>query len=135
MEIDYNEENIFFILTSNSWDSRKGQKMVFLKNRYYVYDDEHLLLDGGIVSYDQDSKTMKIRNEDLRGEICLSLKDKNILHLKGWVLSKSAGHIIIDTLLYKYDKKLRAPLSRVARVERYLRPNEIYENLLNEKAT
>ena len=80
MEIDYNEENLFFILTSNSWDSRKGQKMVFLKNRYYVYDDEHLLLDGGIVSYDQDSKTMKIRNEDLRGEICLSLKDKNILH-------------------------------------------------------
>jgi len=126
--MNFDNTKLFDILTSGPWDNGTGRKMLFLKRRYYVFDDDHTLLDGGVIHYNKTLEKIFIRNEDLRGEVFLSLEGKN-LHLQGAVYSKLAGQINIDNILSPYEKKLQAPLSRVAKVERYLRPKDIYEIL------
>ena len=123
---------LFTLLTSSSWDDGCGKKMLFLKRRYYVFDNEHTLIDGGVIRYNETLDKIFIRNEDIRGEVFVTLKDEQ-LHLKGSVQSILAGTIIIDTHLISYDKKLEAPLSRVAKVENYFTPPDIYLMLMNEK--
>ena len=130
MNSDLNEQDLFEILISHPWDSGTGRKMLFLKRRYYVFDEKHQLLDGGVIHYNRTLEKIFIRNEDLRGEVFLSLAAEDTLHLQGAVFSKMAGQINIDNLLHKYDKGLQAPLSRVAKVERYLTSSDIYKILL-----
>ena len=123
-------EHILEILTSSPWDGGEGRKMLFLNKRYYVFNNEHLLIDGGVIQYNETLDKIFIRNEDLRGEIFVTMKDENV-HLKGTVFSKLAGVIHIHTLLKKYDKELPAPLSRVADVEKYLTTTDIYNILIS----
>lgn len=132
MNYDLHEKDLFELLTSHPWDNGIGKKMLFLKRRYYVFDDEHQLIDGGVINYNKTLEKIFIRNEDLKGEVFLSLAAEDTLHLHGAVFSKLAGQIIIDNLLHKYEKDLQAPLSRVAKVEKYLTSNDIYKTLLSQ---
>lgn len=104
--------------------------MLFLQRRYYVFDDDHKLLDGGVIRYNPTLEKIFIRNEDLRGEVFLSLEGEGKIRLQGYVYSKLAGQINIDNLLTPYEHHLKAPLSRVAKFEKYLTPTHIYEILL-----
>jgi len=131
--MDTQQKDLFNVLTSHSWDNGTGRKMLFLKHRYYVFDDEHKLLDGGVIRYNKMLEKIFIRNEDLRGEVFLSLEDEKNIHLQGAVYSKLSGQINIDNVLTEYKHELKAPLSRVAKVERYLTPTHIYEILLARK--
>ncbi|PHR54707.1 MAG: hypothetical protein COA44_12525 [Arcobacter sp.] len=132
MNFEKDAQNLFDILISHPWDSGSGRKMLFLKHRYYVFDEEHKLLDGGVIRYNKTLEKIFIRNEDLRGEVFLSLEGEKI-HLQGTVKSKLAGQINIDNLLSNYPHPLKAPLSRVAKVQSHLRPKDIYEILLSRK--
>ena len=102
--------------------------MLFLTRRYYVFDEAHQLLDGGVIRYNPTLEKIFIRNEDLRGEVFLS-QEEEYLHMHGNVISKLAGKIHIDNILHPYHHPLKAPLSRVAKVENYLTPADIYEIL------
>jgi len=130
MNFDMTKEKLFDVLTSTPWDGGVGRKMLFLKKRYYVFDSEHLLLDGGVINYNETLDKIFIRNEDLRGEVFITLEKDDIVHLKGSVFSRLAGNINIDTTLIPYDKELHAPLSRVAKIEKYLNISDIYKILM-----
>lgn len=129
MNFDLETEKLLDILSSHPWDSGMGRKILFLKRRYYVFDNMHKLLDGGVIRYNQTLDKIFIRNEDLRGELFITRNEYGRIRVKGSVLSKLAGLIKIDNLLSRYDKALKAPLSRVAKVEKYLSPSDIYKIL------
>jgi len=131
--MNFNKHELFDLLTSCTWESGTARKMLFLKRRYYVFDADHKLIDGGIIRYNKTLEKIFIRNEDLRGEVFLSLEDENKIHLTGAVFSKLAGQINIDNILTPYEHALRAPLSRVAKVEKYLTSKDIYEILRVQK--
>ena len=133
MNSDKNGQELFELLTRFAWDSGIGRKMLFLKGRYYVFDNDNTLLDGGAIRYNPTLEKIFIRNEDLRGEVFLSQVNKETLHLQGTVLSKLAGKISIDNLLRKSDTELFPPLSRVAKVEKHLSTNDIYKILMKYK--
>ncbi len=120
-------------MTLHPWDSGTGKRMLFLQRRYYIFDDEERLLDGGVIRYNETLDKIFIRNEDLRGELFITLENDGRVRLKGSVSSKLAGTIYINTLLQRYNKVLMAPVSRVAQVEKYLSGTDLYTNLYKQE--
>lgn len=57
------------------------------------------------------------------------------MRVQGSLLSKLAGLINIDNLLSRYRKALKAPLSRVAKVDNCLSPSNIYKILNAQEET
>ena len=133
MNFNLETQSLFDILTSHPWDSGIGRKMLFLRRRYYVFDDEHKLLDGGVIRYNPTLEKIFIRNEDLRGEVFVSQAENGNIKLKGSVSSKLAGLINIDNLLHPYDKELNAPLSSVTKIEKYLKNDDIFKVLYRQE--
>lgn len=129
MNFDFDRTNILDTLCSHPWDSGTGKKMLFLRSRYYVFDEDHQLLDAGGIRYNETLNKIFIRNEDLRGEVFVHIRKNKKIHLKGSVTSKMAGLINIDNTLSRYNKKLQAPISRVAKVEKHLTTNDIFKIL------
>ena len=130
MTFNLSTENVLDLLTSHSWDAGKGRKILFLKNRYYVFDNDNHLLDGGIILYNDILDKIFIRNEDLKGEVFVTMEDEKV-HLKGVLNSKLAGKINVNTLLKKSTKELKPPYQRVADVEKYLSTTDIYKMLMS----
>ena len=132
MNFNVTKEQIFDVLLSHPWNAGVGRKMLFLKNRYYVFDDNHLLIDGGVIYYNETLEKIFIRNEDIYGEVFIAINEDESVHLSGNVASLSAGKITIDTLLTLYDKELTAPLRRVQKIQKHLNSHEVYEMLMSE---
>ena len=133
MNSDQNRHDLFELLTRFPWDSGIGRKMLFLKRRYYVFDNDNTLLDGGTIRYNPTLEKIFIRNEDLRGEVFLSFVNEKTLHLQGTIFSRLAGKININNILHTSETELFPPLSRVAKVEKYLSANDIYKVLIGYK--
>lgn len=131
MNFNILSEHLSDLLTSGSWDGGMGRKMLFTPERYYVFNDDHALIDGGVIRYNETLDKIFIRNEDLRGELFIAPEDENI-HLEGSAYSKRAGLIHIDLRLHRYDQTLTAPLSRVADVEKNLTAKDVYRILTND---
>lgn len=129
MYFDFDKTNILDTLCSHPWDSGTGKKMLFLRSRYYVFDDNHQLLDAGGIRYNETLNKIFIRNEDLRGEVFVYIRENKKIHLRGSVTSKMAGLINIDNTLSKYNKNLQAPIPRVSKVEKHLTTNDIFKIL------
>jgi len=131
MNFNIHSEHLSDLLTSGSWDGGMGRKMLFTPERYYVFNDDHCLIDGGVIRYNETLDKIFIRNEDLRGELFIAPEDENI-HLEGSAYSKQAGLIHIDLQLHRYDQTLTAPLSRVADVEKNLTGTDVYRILTHD---
>ncbi len=131
MNFDIQTEHLSDLLTSGGWDGGMGRKMLFTSERYYVFDDDHHLIDGGVIKYNETLEKIFIRNEDLKGEIFIISEDEE-LHLEGSAYSKRAGLIHIDTRLHPYHQTLDAPLSRVADVEKYLTKTDVFQILIHD---
>lgn len=131
MNFDIHTEHLSDLLTSCSWDGGIGQKMLFTPKRYYVFDDDHRLIDGGVVKYNETLEKIFIFNEDLKGEVFIRSEEEN-LRLEGSAYSKRAGLIHIDTRLHPYHQTLNAPLSRVADVEKYLTKTDVFNILMGD---
>ena len=129
MTFNLSTENVLDLLTSHSWEAGKGREILFLKNRYYVFDNDNHLLDGGIILYNDILDKIFIRNEDLKGELFVTMEDEKV-HLKGVLNSKLAGKINVNTLLKKSSKELKAPYLRVANVEKHLSTTDIFKMLM-----
>ncbi len=130
MTFDICTENILDLLTSHAWDAGRGRQILFLKNRYYVFDNDMQLLDGGIIRYNEILDKIFIQNEDIKGEVFVTLEDGKV-RLKGLLTSKLAGKIKVNTLLIKSLQELKAPYSRVADVEKHLTTTDIYKMLMS----
>ncbi len=95
-------------LTKHSWEVKDGKKMLFLEERYFVFDEDDNLFDGGSIIYDDAQSTITLTNDTARGVLKVIPQGQDLL-IDGELFTEFGGGVSMQAVMQKSDLTLELP--------------------------
>lgn len=96
-------------LQASSWIAPDGKKMLFLQERYFVFNEDASLFDFGRIEYNEKKSSIKLINNLSFGVLAFSQDTDGKIQLQGTLYTAFSGGIDINIQINAIETMLKPP--------------------------